>query len=301
MLIIGVITTLSGYKLSKNILTREKLKIFNQDAEKIQQWIEERMLNHVNALRGLQAFWIGNNQAVTREKFNLYLDSLNLLNDFPGISSVAFIKRANEKIITTYIKPLADREAALGFDHNTNPERKAFFEQIRDTGQITASDPLALITTNRPGMFLAAPLYADSITPESIIERQRQLVGFLVIVFRDNELFKAIFGRQNPLPDLDFVVYHGSYDNGHNTPKHVLFDSDPEFNPITDTKLLQTKKYISVGNTPWTIVVTAKPSFSLTATEENLPKTMLTVGLALSGVFGLIILSFYRQHLKKWH
>ena len=178
MLIIGVITTLSGYKLSKNILTREKLKIFNQDAEKIQQWIEERMLNHVNALRGLQAFWIGNNQAVTREKFNLYLDSLNLLNDFPGISSVAFIKRANEKIITTYIKPLADREAALGFDHNTDPARKAFLSKLETPDGSAASDPLALITTNRSGMFLAAPLYADSITPESIIERQRQLVGF---------------------------------------------------------------------------------------------------------------------------
>ena len=292
MLLLGFLTTLSGYSLSKNILNREKNKIFNQDAEKIQQLVEERMLAHVNILRSLSALWSQSPQDVSQGQFNLFLDSLNALSDFPGISSIAFVKAQGEKLITTYLAPLAGRESALGLDQASQPGRKEFFDQVRDSGLILSSQPFILTTTNKAGFFLAGPLYADGKVPVSEIERREKLIGFVGLTFREAELFKAIFGRQNPLPDLDFAIY---------AQENLLFDSDPEFDPAVDPKLLQTKKFVTVGQTPWTIIISAKPSFSLTAAEEKLPLFILTTGLTFCITLGLTIIFFYQQHLKTWH
>ena len=46
--ILGLAATILVYTLTHTTLNREKLKIFNQDAEKIQQMVEERMLAYVN-------------------------------------------------------------------------------------------------------------------------------------------------------------------------------------------------------------------------------------------------------------
>ena len=295
----GLVTVIIAYQLTKTTLNREKLKIFHQDSEKIQQLVEERMLNHVSILRGLNALWAQSPRGINQDQFNLYLDSLNILNDFPGISSVAFVKAQGEKMITTYLIPLAGRESALGLDQAAQPGRKEFFDQVRDSGLILSSQPFILTTTNRPGFFLAGPLYTGGKVPVSLIERREKLIGFAGLTFRESELFTAIFGRQNLLPDIDFHIYHEYWESPPGD-EHLLFDSDPGFTPA-DTKLLQTKKYITVGQTPWTIFITAKPSFSLTWAEENLPRRLLAAGLTLSGLYGLLILSFYFRHLKTWH
>ena len=297
MMGLGIMTTVAGYILSSNLLTREKQKIFNRDAEKIQQLVEERMLAHVNTLRSLQALWNSHNDLVKQKEFGLFLNTLNVFYDYPGISSIGFAKRVGDQLPTTYIEPLAGRENTLGYDNAADPIRKPFFDLARDAGEIVSSAPLTLITTKRPGFFLIAPLYQTGEPPRSLSERQKQLTGFIVMVFRETELFKAIFGRENPLPDLDFAIYHQNILD----PDHLLFDSDPEFDPAAYTQKLQTNKYVTVGQSPWTIIVNAKPSFGLTKAEENLPLTMLAVGLTLCGIFGLILLFFFRQHLKKWH
>lgn len=291
---------MAAYSVIHETLNRERQKNFEQTAERVQQWIEERMLNHVNTLRGLQALWAANPSGISHQTFENYLDSLNALNDYPSISSVIFVKRSGSQLLTTYIKPLAGRETALNFDANSDPFRREFFAKVRDSGQITSSDPIPLLTTAKPGFFLAAPLYRSGATQHSLTERREKLIGFAAMVFRDTELFKAIFGRQNPLPDIDFVIYHEYFEAPPGS-NHLLFDSDPEFNPAVYPDLLQTKKYVTIGNTPWTIFISAKPSFSLNTAEEKLPLIILSSGLILSGILGLIILYFYRQHLKTWH
>lgn len=290
--ILSFAATILVYSITQTTLEREKQKIFEQDAEKIQQLVEERMLNHVNTLRGLQAFWIRNPEGLTAAKFKLYLDSINLFYDHPSVSSVSFVKKDSDRYINSLVEPESVRAQTLGFDHNAIPERKQYFDRAMNEGEIISAWPVDLITTKKSGIFLIAPVYSGGL-PRSLADRKAKLSGFIVMVFRDDNLFTAIFGRQNPLPDIDFVVYH--------SPENILFDSDPEFNPAVYPDLLQTEKYVTIGKTPWTIVVTAKPSFSLTSAEEKLPLIILIVGLAFSTALGLIIIYFYRQHLKTWH
>lgn len=301
--LLGYLAAAGIYWLSNTILIREKQEIFYQTGNRIEQMVEERMLAHVNALRSLQAFWAGKNQKVTREEFDFYLKTLNIFYDYPGISSIAFLKPEGDKLITRYLYPLEGRETALGLDQYFDPQRQAFFEQARDSGRINASQPFILKTTQKPGFFLAAPLYAGGTAPASLIERREQLIGFTGMIFRENELFTAIFGRSNPFPDIDFAIYYDYHETlpeaGH--PEHLLFDSDPEFDPAGRPKLMQTKKYVTVGGAQWSVFITAKPSFSLNWAEENLPKIGLITGLTISLAISLLVIYFYRLHLKTWH
>lgn len=297
--LLGLIATLVFFHIILTTKNAVRLKVFNGTAEVIQQRVEERMLAHVNLLRGLRAFWAGSGQIVTREQFDDYLKELNAFYDFPGISSISYLELQGDKLITKYIHPLEGRETTLGLDQYFDPQRQSFFELTRDNGQINASQPFILQTTKKSGFFLAVPLYQKGQIPNSQTERKTQLIGFIGMVFRENELFNAIFGRQNPFPDHDFAIYHQEIIS----PNHLLYDSDPDFNPqsLPANKLMQKQMRVSIGQTPWVIVVTAKPAFKLTPLEETLPYFILIISLGLSAIAGWYNLKLYRRHLKTWH
>src|SRR4030042_312085 len=72
-------STFLGYFITKNTLRNERLKIFYQDAEIVQQLVEERMLAHVTTLRGLQALWATRQEGATQRELVAYVDSLKIL------------------------------------------------------------------------------------------------------------------------------------------------------------------------------------------------------------------------------
>jgi hypothetical protein len=167
----------------------------------------------------------------------------------------------------------------------------------RDKGEIITSQKTILTTTGRPGFLLIAPLYNGATIPNSVAERRSDLSGFIIFVFRDTDLFNAIFGPANPFPDLNFSIYH----NGMIDHDHLLYNSDysqqaPDWNDHYQP--FQVKKHLNIGNNAWTLVVTAKPSFGLKPAEEFLPKMTLLIGLPLLSFFALAVWRVYSKYLK---
>jgi CHASE1-domain containing sensor protein len=288
-----------AYKLSQATLNRERQKILYQNADTIQQSIEERMLAYVNYLRGLQALWASHHSRITPAEFSSFINTLNIFNDYPGIASIAYVKQVGDQWLTTYVEPAAGRNQTLNYNHAADPDRKPYFELARDSGEIIATGPIKLITTHRPGFFLIAPLYQANPRPDSLIERRQQLTGFIGMVFRETQLFEAIFGRQNPLPNIDFAIFSGHWETPPE-PRQLLFATASEFNPTAIANFPAVKRYVFVGQTPWTIFISPKASFSLTQTEENLPRAILISGLIFAGLYILTLLLLYRRHLKTW-
>jgi CHASE1-domain containing sensor protein len=302
---LGLAATLGSYVITKRILEKEKLIIFNQQAIQIEDEIEERVFAHIVNLRSLQALWNGSDGGVTNEEFSRYLDFTNLIYQFPGISSVVYAKylappadpEALGEVRVEYIYPLEGKESALRIDMTTRPERLPAFTLARDKGEIITSQKTILTTTGRPGFLLIAPLYNGATIPNSVAERRSDLSGFIIFVFRDTDLFNAIFGPANPFPDLNFSIYH----NGMIDHDHLLYNSDysqqaPDWNDHYQP--FQVKKHLNIGNNAWTLVVTAKPSFGLKPAEEFLPKMTLLIGLPLLSFFALAVWRVYSKYLK---
>lgn len=105
----------------------------------------------------------------------------------------------------TYVEPLADNKAAIGYDLASNPIRRAALETARNTKAITATGRIRLVQDkrNQYGFLVFLPLY-----PQAIPSQREQLAGYLLGVFRVSDVVEE--SLQNLRYDIDFALYDRS-------------------------------------------------------------------------------------------
>jgi PAS domain S-box-containing protein len=94
------------------------------------------------------------------------------------------------------LEPLDKNRPALGFDLNSDPERRATLTQARDTGLPHATGPLRLVQEpgDQLGFLVLRPVYRKSgVTPAL---RRSGLAGYVSAVFRIGDLVQDAFGSQ---------------------------------------------------------------------------------------------------------
>jgi len=90
------------------------------------------------------------------------------------------------------LEPLSKNRPALGFDLNSDPERRATLESARDSGLPHATGPLRLVQESgkQLGFLVLLPVYREG-SPA-----QKQLAGYVSAVFRIGDLVTDAFGAQ---------------------------------------------------------------------------------------------------------
>ncbi|MEE4250142.1 MAG: diguanylate cyclase [Alcanivoracaceae bacterium] len=105
---------------------------------------------------------------------------------------------AAEYFPVKFIQPQADHGMLLGIDMASRPRRIAALEIARDHGGLAMSAPLTMIHPDRfglPGVIIALPVYSGR--PDSVVDRQQALRGFVVAVISIDEFVGRSF------PDMD--------------------------------------------------------------------------------------------------
>jgi len=94
------------------------------------------------------------------------------------------------------LEPLDKNRPALGFDLNSDPERRAALELARDSGLPHATGPLRLVQEpgGQLGFLVLRPVYRKSGLPPDL--RRAQLAGYVSAVFRIGDLVEDAFGPQ---------------------------------------------------------------------------------------------------------
>jgi|GEM_PF-2185051 len=92
-----------------------------------------------------------------------------------------------------FVEPPQGNGKALGYDLSTEKIRFASLSKARDTGKITATSRVALIQEPgaQYGVLVFLPLYNHGTASRSVAERQRDLRGFVLGVFKIDDLMKA--------------------------------------------------------------------------------------------------------------
>ena len=100
--------------------------------------------------------------------------------------------------VVGYIEPYEGNEEALGYDVGSEPRRRAALERAAVSGELalTASIVLVQDEEEKSGFLAFWPRYRDAV-PGSPISWKNDLVGFVVGVFRVEDLVKAA------IPELD--------------------------------------------------------------------------------------------------
>ncbi|GAA4874355.1 CHASE domain-containing protein [Ferrimonas pelagia] len=112
-----------------------------------------------------------------------------------------------------FVEPMVTNEKAFGFDLGSEPSRFASLTRARDSGEMVASPPIALVQDKEPqkAVLVLLPIYRQ--LPNTLKRRQEFLQGFVTGVFRIEDMLRSgFFSREQSLIDYQLIDDSGNVD-----------------------------------------------------------------------------------------
>lgn len=207
---------------------RERLKLeFDQQVAPLAQALEKTVLQYIDVLHFVEGFYAAS-ALVERDEFSAYvkrpfaeLVGLQALSwnpvvrdedrkrfemdtrgeGFPNFqiternsdNQLVPAARRSSYVVVDYIEPFDKNQKAFGFDVASNPVRKMAMDVARDRGRPMATGRITLVqdTDKQFGLLVFMPVYAKGVSLATVDDRRDNLRGFLVGVFRGEDLVHA--------------------------------------------------------------------------------------------------------------
>lgn len=282
---------------------------FQQIATDTEAEMRRRLLSYQDALQGA-AGYISGSGYISYVEWNHFTRALNLPERYPGIRGIgyavyvpenqkqAFLKHTRQyeipdfKItqinpvkgdayIIQYIGPTVLNKAAIGLDLRSEKKRRIAAELSRDTGKAHITGLIQLIQEpqSRAGFLLLLPVYKSAQTPQTIMERRKQLKGWVYAPFIGDQIFRAFSAiRQG---EVFFRIYDGAV-----VPQNLIYDEKPGY-PVFLGQYALTHEF-DFADRKWTIVWNSTQAFK--GDNANLESSwVLMAGFSLSFLLGLLL------------
>jgi signal transduction histidine kinase len=193
--------------------------------------IDRQVSGYSEALFGLRADF-AREPDLGRAAFRELVDIRGLTQRNPGATSITFDRRVPrgqltdyeaqvrrrlpdfrvsspspdvDHVVIEYVEPFDPESRALGFDIASDPERRRALEFARDSGEISASRPVALVQQpESPGFLLMLAAYDQSPVPVTAPARRRHFLGVLVAVFDSKTMLEQTVEERR---GLDVSIY----------------------------------------------------------------------------------------------
>lgn len=298
---------------------------FEQEAERIQFLIKERIGVYLEALHGAQGLFAASKQ-VDRDEWKAYLEGYDIRQRYPGIVAVEFVERvkAEEKesfiertrldtslspagypdfkifpeshgkelFVVNYIEPLQGNTSAFGFDVGSEKVRLAALERAQDTDAPVLTPSVRLIqdASNHKGLLIFVPVYRNGLPHSNVEERRKALTGFVLGVFRASDLFSNIFSSGAIHADMGVQIFD---DMGTAEAIDPLYSHRTEgLQPVLiRKKLLQSKIPLQIAGRLWGLHFRAQHDFGIDPIQKRFPMLVLLGGTGLSFLlFGVLFL-----------
>ncbi|NEP42859.1 MAG: diguanylate cyclase, partial [Okeania sp. SIO2H7] len=175
-----VLLSMRGFYESSEEVSREEFKQFVKSP-----------LSRLESIEALE--WIPRVTASEREEY----EARAKIDGYPNFE----FKVRNEKgeMVTSgkreeyfpvyYLEPYQGNEEVLGFDLASNWERLKAVEKARHSGKAIATESIKLIQ-DEYGFLILLPIYQQETVNNSVKERQENVLGFVLGVFRVRDLLE---------------------------------------------------------------------------------------------------------------
>ena len=196
------VVSLESFYLSSENVTRDEFAVFSQS-----------IMRHEKGINVLE--WI---QYVTRQERRIFEERARQ----SGIAYFSITERQEQGVMVPaserdvyfpvyYVEPFEGNENALGFDLGSNLTRLKALESSRDTGSMKATSPVMLVQDKDKQVAVLAflPIYRKDILTNTLTERREKLKGFVLGVFRIEDLVEDALSTISPQRiDLYFYEKH---------------------------------------------------------------------------------------------
>ncbi len=283
---------------------------FDYAANEIVLEIEQRMATYEQVLLGVRGLYSAST-SVERNEFRDYVAAMELPSRYPGIQGVGFSPAVplgeksrhiesiqNEGFSTyqmwpkgerslyapiVYLEPFSERNLrAFGYDIYSETVRRSAMELARDLDKPIMSGKLRLVQeetqSKQTGFLIYLPVYRNGYRHETLLERRANLIGWVSVVFRTDDLMQGILGTQ--VSNLDLEIYDGN----HVTEEALMYDSMPDLNR-GGFPLFHFERSINLQDHNWVVKLHSLPEF-----EANINTDRVTL-IRLSGLLITLLLS----------
>ncbi len=185
----------------------------------------------------------------------------------------------------TFIEPLEQNAAAIGYDVASEPIRLQAMLTARDNGTATLTAPLKLVQdqAHKTGMLLFYPVYHSTEHPTSLSERQHLLRGYVVAVLHITEVIASALADY---PQHSFQLQLADISEGQS---QLVFSKLTSAIPAYARPLLWQEEFEVAGRR---LRMDIQPSEQFLQTQSSLqPWATLTGGLLLCSLLGGFLLS----------
>jgi len=301
---------------------------FNQDARDRLQALEESILIHIEVIESIASLFNTFGE-VDREEFRTFVS--HELSENPGVQALEWIPRVpaaqratyevsarqsgfpefriiqrqsqgtmvpatlrDEYFPVYYVEPYQGNETALGFDLASNPIRLEALNRARDTGEMVATARIKLVQEEKEefGFLIFLPLYRHGSPTDTIDQRQENLTGFVLGVFRVADIVESPAPHglaADPRRHLDVRVY----DQAASPETRLLFQPSEASMTGQERKGLEFRDTIQVAGRDWQVVL-HRPTQQTVWTIWQ-PWAALSIGLLITGLLSLYLTNRQRH------
>lgn len=183
-------------------------------------------------------------------------------------------------VVVSYIEPLAENRAALGFDILSNAARAEAILEAEDSGEVQATAPIDLVqeTDGQKGVLLLQPVFSGGAPPSTPAARSQELMGFAVGVYRLQELLTTAFAGSE-WAGLSFTLSDATADETVEVATIPMVGPPAPLDSETAT--------ITVGGRTWELTV----AMSRTSPMWTVPTT--TPAILIGGLVIIILLEAF--------
>lgn len=324
ILAISLGVTFLAWKISSDFAVKLEEDRFKTKTNEIRLSIEERMDQYEQSLRGGVAFFNASD-TVTRENWKSYVESIDIIDQLPGIQCMGYIVPVKpedkseyvhrvrqegfenfdivpegERDLHTsvlYIEPFDWRnQRAFGLDSwsievaRAALERAVKFKDAALTGIIQLAQETG--KDDQAGFLTYMPVYKNDVKVERGQGKIEDLKGWVYAAYRADDWMNGLFQD-----NLGFGIE--LYDQGELTKENLLFDSD-DLCHLKDDQFkakLQEWTEFTVQGRVWKLFIHTNKDY-IAKSEKILPQFILIGGFIIDTLLFIVIFSIYRSERK---
>lgn len=207
--------------------------------------------------------------------------------DEQGVMTAATVRE--EYYPVTFVTPLIGNETALGFDVSSNLKRLKTLEKSRDTGQALASSSISLVQDSgkERGFLAFLPIYRGE--SANVSERQNNLLGFVLGVYRIKDIFTS-----SALSNKAIGIQMTLVDKTSRAGPEILYRHQSRINSAIDDNLTYRKDLPAIWGRKWCLM--ARPTVTYIESRRSiLPQLIFIVGLGLT----LLMMWYIRTNTQR--
>lgn len=311
ILILGLVFTYAIHVLTEQNSQQLVASRFDIDAKALQNLLTKRLEIYSSALESTVAF-MNSSDFVSREEWRLYVDKLDLQQEYPGIQGIGFAEVIQPDQLSTfeqairkegfptfkvtpegkrdvytsikYLEPFdARNKRAFGFDMFQEPTRHDAMLKTALINEPVISKKVKLLqeteTDVQAGFLMYIPVYSQS----DDASESGKLQGYVYAAFRMNDFMKGALENQNFEMNID--IFDGSPNGEARLDKEALMFSSHSADQLKDqdTSSLQRKtQAIQLYESQWTLVFSGDQWYGLDFVQKYLHRIVVFFGVLIT-------------------